>query len=642
MFITRTFSDMKMGKKLGLSFFVLIMATLAIALLAYKGFQAIKENAQKQDITVDFVNSLGKARTSRLLYQYTKDNQYAQVNAKALGDLTAQVNKLKTFSWDSQGENILNTAASELENYKTHRDVFYNASQKTFAAASILQNNDLLMVGQQLDGVTLPTQPEAMLQVLRLASILKEIAGDVERFVDKPTESSKSEISDNITTVSQLRAQLLELSVPDIQAVLATQKTDLTQLRQAFADYLSAVALETAASKQLSSTAERLNTSVAELFNYQGAESANVLHKAEMQIALVAVICVLLSLLIAWRITLSITVPLKETLSVAKRIAEGDLTTSLSTARRDELGQLMQAVSVMNESLQNIITHVRDGVNSVARASSEIAAGNMDLSSRTEQQSAAVVQTAASMEELTSTVKQNAENAHHASQLATEASANAGRGGEIIRSVVTTMQGITTSSGKIGEIISVINGISFQTNILALNAAVEAARAGEQGRGFAVVAGEVRNLAQRSAVAAKEIETLIRDSLNRVNEGSTLVDQAGTTMDEIVLSVTQVKDIMSEIAAASDEQNRGISQIAQAMTEMDTTTQQNAALVEESSAAASSLESQAEALEKTVAVFRVPSNKKSVVASQAVSSAAPKVVVSARQSSVTEANWETF
>ncbi|KTS73691.1 MULTISPECIES: methyl-accepting chemotaxis protein [Pantoea] len=642
MFITRTFSDMKMGKKLGLSFFVLIMATLAIALLAYKGFQAIKENAQKQDITVDFVNSLGKARTSRLLYQYTKDNQYAQVNAKALGDLTAQVNKLKTFSWDSQGENILNTAASELENYKTHRDVFYNASQKTFAAASILQNNDLLMVGQQLDGVTLPTQPEAMLQVLRLASILKEIAGDVERFVDKPTESSKSEISDNITTVSQLRAQLLELSVPDIQAVLATQKTDLTQLRQAFTDYLSAVALETAASKQLSSTAERLNTSVAELFNYQGAESANVLHKAEMQIALVAVICVLLSLLIAWRITLSITVPLKETLSVAKRIAEGDLTTSLSTARRDELGQLMQAVSVMNESLQNIITHVRDGVNSVARASSEIAAGNMDLSSRTEQQSAAVVQTAASMEELTSTVKQNAENAHHASQLATEASANAGRGGEIIRSVVTTMQGITTSSGKIGEIISVINGISFQTNILALNAAVEAARAGEQGRGFAVVAGEVRNLAQRSAVAAKEIETLIRDSLNRVNEGSTLVDQAGTTMDEIVLSVTQVKDIMSEIAAASDEQNRGISQIAQAMTEMDTTTQQNAALVEESSAAASSLESQAEALEKTVAVFRVPSNKKSVVASQAVSSAAPKVVVSARQSSVTEANWETF
>ncbi|KTS26411.1 methyl-accepting chemotaxis protein [Pantoea stewartii] len=642
MFITRTFSDMKMGKKLGLSFFVLIMATLAIALLAYKGFQAIKENAQKQDITVDFVNSLGKARTSRLLYQYTKDNQYAQVNAKALGDLTAQVNKLKTFSWDSQGENILNTAASELENYKTHRDVFYNASQKTFAAASILQNNDLLMVGQQLDGVTLPTQPEAMLQVLRLASILKEIAGDVERFVDKPTESSKSEISDNITTVSQLRAQLLELSVPDIQAVLATQKTDLTQLRQAFTDYLSAVTLETAASKQLSSTAERLNTSVAELFNYQGAESANVLHKAEMQIALVAVICVLLSLLIAWRITLSITVPLKETLSVAKRIAEGDLTTSLSTARRDELGQLMQAVSVMNESLQNIITHVRDGVNSVARASSEIAAGNMDLSSRTEQQSAAVVQTAASMEELTSTVKQNAENAHHASQLATEASANAGRGGEIIRSVVTTMQGITTSSGKIGEIISVINGISFQTNILALNAAVEAARAGEQGRGFAVVAGEVRNLAQRSAVAAKEIETLIRDSLNRVNEGSTLVDQAGTTMDEIVLSVTQVKDIMSEIAAASDEQNRGISQIAQAMTEMDTTTQQNAALVEESSAAASSLESQAEALEKTVAVFRVPSNKKSVVASQAVSSAAPKVVVSARQSSVTEANWETF
>ncbi|MGG6099855.1 methyl-accepting chemotaxis protein [Pantoea allii] len=642
MSITRTFSDMKMGKKLGLSFCVLIVATLAIALLAFKGFQSIKENAAKQDITVDMVNALSKARTNRLLYQYTKDDQYAQVNASALNQLSTHFDKLKKFDWNTEGKEQLSVLGTAIQNYQTLRQAFYSAAKSSSAAATLIQDNDLLSLGQSLDGLNLSAQPEAMLQVLRLSSLLKEIAGDVERFIDKPSESSKTEIYGNITSVEQIRAQLLALSVPEIQAVLNTQKTDLAKLKQAFVDYIAAMGKESTASTELSATAEKLNGYVAGLFNYQASESADALRSAESQIAIVAAICVLLSLLVAWRITVSITVPLKETLSVAQRISEGDLTATLSTTRRDELGQLMQAVSVMNESLQNIITNVRDGVNSVARASSEIAAGNMDLSSRTEQQSAAVVQTAASMEELTSTVKQNAENAHHASQLATEASVNAGRGGDIIRNVVTTMQGITTSSGKIGEIISVINGISFQTNILALNAAVEAARAGEQGRGFAVVAGEVRNLAQRSSVAAKEIETLIRDSLNRVNEGSTLVDQAGSTMDEIVLSVTQVKDIMSEIAAASDEQNRGISQIAQAMTEMDTTTQQNAALVEESSAAASSLESQAEELEKTVAVFRVPANRSGMAISHSAPKSAPKTLISPRQPSTAEGNWETF
>lgn len=642
MFITRTFSDMKMGKKLGLSFGMLIVATLAIALLAFKGFQSIKENSAKQDITVNMVNTLSNARMNRLLFQYTKDEQYAQVNARALNELSAHFDKLKKFDWNTEGEQQLDVLGSALQSYQTLRQAFYLASKKTFAASAVIQGNDLLTLGQRLDGVNIPAQPEAMLQVLRLASLLKEVAGDVERFIDKPTEASKAEIYGNITSIEQFRTQLSALAIPEIQTVLNTQKTDMTQLKQAFTDYMTAVGAEAAASSQLSAVAEKLNTSVAALFYYQASESANALRNAERQIAVVAALCILLSLLVAWRITRAITVPLKETLSVAQRISEGDLTATLSTTRRDELGQLMQAVSVMNESLQNIITNVRDGVNSVARASSEIAAGNMDLSSRTEQQSAAVVQTAASMEELTSTVKQNAENAHHASQLATEASANAGRGGDIIRNVVTTMQGITTSSGKIGEIISVINGISFQTNILALNAAVEAARAGEQGRGFAVVAGEVRNLAQRSSVAAKEIETLIRDSLHRVNEGSTLVDQAGATMDEIVLSVTQVKDIMSEIAAASDEQNRGISQIAQAMTEMDTTTQQNAALVEESSAAASSLESQAEELEKTVAVFRLPANRSGMAVSHSTAKSVTKAPVSLRQPSPAEGNWETF
>ncbi len=414
----------------------------------------------------------------------------------------------------------------------------------------------------------------------------------------------------------------------------------LTQQRQALTRYVDATEKEKSESAGLTTTAERLNAVVSDTFAYQSQLSSEFIKQAEWRIAFAALICVVLSLLIAWRITRNITLPLKETLNAAQRIASGDLTTSLKTTRGDELGQLMQAVDAMNISLQNIITNVRDGVSSVARASAEIAAGNTDLSSRTEQQSAAVVQTAASMEELSSTVKQNAENAHHASQLATDASVNAGRGGEIIRDVIETMNNISQSSGKIGEIIHVINSISFQTNILALNAAVEAARAGEQGRGFAVVAGEVRNLAQRSSLAAKEIETLIRESLDRVHDGSEFVERAGTTMDDIVRSVSQVKDIMGEIAAASDEQNRGISQIATAMAEMDTTTQQNAALVEESSAAASSLESQADELEKTVAVFRLSPGQSS--SSRGAPALSPRLVPAVPVNASAESSWESF
>jgi len=316
------------------------------------------------------------------------------------------------------------------------------------------------------------------------------------------------------------------------------------------------------------------------------------------------ILAVVLGVAVAIWLARNITSPLGYAVRVAKRVAEGDLTAKVEVRSKDETGQLMAALKDMNVSLLDIVTRVRAGTDTIATASTEINAGNQDLSSRTEQQASSLEETASSMEELTSTVKQNADNARQANQLAATASENAVRGGEVVAQVVDTMASIDASSKKIADIIGVIDGIAFQTNILALNAAVEAARAGEQGRGFAVVAGEVRNLAQRSAAAAKEIKDLIGDSVEKVETGSRLVDQAGRTMEDVVGSVKRVSDIISEIAAASDEQRAGIEQVNQAITQMDQVTQQNAALVEQAAAAAEAMQDQAAGLAGLVGTFR--------------------------------------
>ena len=297
--------------------------------------------------------------------------------------------------------------------------------------------------------------------------------------------------------------------------------------------------------------------------------------------------------------------PLQEAGHHFDRIAGGDLTARIEARNTNEIGLLFAALKRMQESLTRTVSAVRRGVDEINVGSHEIAAGNTDLSSRTEQQAASLEETAASMEQLASTVKQNADNARQANQLAASASDVAERGGSAVSEVVTTMHGISASSRKISEIVSVIDGIAFQTNILALNAAVEAARAGEQGKGFAVVAGEVRSLAQRSAQAAKEIKGLIEDSVGKVGAGSQQVERAGATMQEIVASVKRVTDIMGEISAASEEQSSGIDQVNRAVSQMDEVTQQNAALVEEAAAAAGSLQEQAQRLAEAVAVFKI-------------------------------------
>ena len=304
-------------------------------------------------------------------------------------------------------------------------------------------------------------------------------------------------------------------------------------------------------------------------------------------------------------------------------IAGGDLGNPIVASGRNEISQLFHQLESMRDELVKTVSAVREGTDAMLNGIQEIASGNNDLSSRTEQQAASLEETATSMEELTSTVKQNAENARQASQLARDASTTAHKGGELTGNVVQRMADIATSSRKISDITSVIDGIAFQTNILALNAAVEAARAGEQGRGFAVVAGEVRNLAQRSAQAAKEIKELIDESASRVQQGSVLVASAGDTMNEIVRSVTRVTDIMGEIASASDEQSRGIDQVAAAVNQMDAATQQNASLVEQSAAAAGALESQAESLMQAVRVFRLEHHDQQEVAGEQQTMALP-------------------
>lgn len=311
---------------------------------------------------------------------------------------------------------------------------------------------------------------------------------------------------------------------------------------------------------------------------------------------------------------------ISEAVEVAEAIASGDLTRKISVTSEDEIGLLMQAMSKMNAGLIDIVGNVRTGVSTIAAASSQIAMGNIDLSARTESQASSLEETASATEELTSTVKQNAENARQANQLASSASTVAVKGGEVVGQVVSTMSDINASSAKIVEIINVIDGIAFQTNILALNAAVEAARAGEQGRGFAVVASEVRSLAQRSASAAKEIKQLIDDSVTKVDVGSRLVEQAGATIQEVVNSVHRVSDIVSEITLASNEQSVGIEQVNQAIGQMDQTTQENAALVEEAAAAAQSLQEQAHQLEKTVSLFKLESDQLALYKPQSVSS----------------------
>jgi methyl-accepting chemotaxis protein len=425
-------------------------------------------------------------------------------------------------------------------------------------------------------------------QKARIGGVIKSIAAfGADPELDAAERKVAESAVQRLTKYRKYVDDAIDLSTIDINTGMAAMQTADSSFQESVADLNRLVAMEKKAANA----------------SYVGAGAA--FDRLVLLLLTILVLALGISTGISAFMSRMIVRPLKHAIALAGRIAGGDLSSEIRVVGRDETAELLQALKHMNASLQKIVTEVRGSTDSISTASQQIASGNADLSQRTEEQASSLEETASSMEELTATVRQNAENARQANQLAASASEVAVKGGEVVGQVVGTMSSINESSKKIVDIISVIDGIAFQTNILALNAAVEAARAGEQGRGFAVVASEVRNLAQRSAAAAKEIKQLIGDSVDKVGAGSKLVDEAGKTMAEIVASVKRVTHIMSEITAASQEQSSGIEQVNQAITQMDEVTQQNAALVEEAAAAAESMQEQAQQLMQAVAVFKL-------------------------------------
>ncbi|CQI88633.1 methyl-accepting chemotaxis protein [Yersinia rohdei] len=648
------FENVKVGKKLGLSFFLMLLLVGIIAGTTAYHFSAIEKHAYKVDLSYKINDEANQAKYNRALYESTYDLKYIKENSEHINEIKSLLTESEKLSWSAENHKIINSISDIAEEYLQQQSNFVNAVahkddvRKSWNISETQKNLNELQQNFLNEGADTNTQILLAEMNQKLMTVRYNARG---LLLDRNQEAESSLITSINVANSAANAFMPVLSASQ-QQLMAPVISSLATYKDNVLAYLPAYRQELEVGKVMEASANELNKLATQLFTQELQGTHLEINNAQWLLAIAALAALLCGLLISWRMTRQITLPLRTTLAMAERIATGDLTTATKSNRTDELGLLMNAVARMNENLRAMIDDIRVGVSQVSHASGEIAAGNTDLSSRTEQQAAAVEETAASMEQLNATVKQNADNAHHANQLATEASTTAQQGGKLVSDVVRTMNDISGSSKRISEITSVINSIAFQTNILALNAAVEAARAGEQGRGFAVVASEVRNLAQRSAQAAKEIEGLIGESVSQVSAGTLLVQNAGKTMDDIVRSVTHVHDIMAEIASASDEQSRGITQVSQAIAEMDSTTQQNAALVEESAAAADSLAEQAILLAQAVAVFRLSESEAETPQHQHAEAVMARHVsasnsTAARQTSETrqnnqQDNWETF
>lgn len=605
------FDNLKVGKKLGLGFFLILLMTMVIAGAGIMHIGSLKDSINKVNLSNDINDEINQAKYYRALYGTTYNPDDIKKNVEHIANVSKLAEKAKEFHWPESDAKKIASIPTLITSYQEKQSNYINAVGKKDAVRKSWNISTTEKPLEQLNDQLKADNNSTTLQLLLsdLNQKLIAVRYHVRGLLLSTNKESEEKLTDAINAAQTSLTFLYQSLSAEQRETLSPVLAIMNNYEEQVLAYMPAYEEEMAQAGQMQVVAGQLNDVVKSLLSDQLAASQEDIRNATLQMSIAALITLLLGLLISWFISRQITTPLGNTLDMAEKIATGDLTMSINTTRKDELGQLMSAMSKMNDNLHNMIDDIRVGVSQISNASSEIVAGNTDLSSRTEQQAAAVEQTAASMEQLTATVKQNADNAHHANKLAISASQTAKQGGEQVNNVVQTMTAIESSSKRIAEITSVINSIAFQTNILALNAAVEAARAGEQGRGFAVVASEVRSLAQRSSQAAKEIEGLISESVTQVSRGATLVGNAGKTMNDIVTSITQVHDIMGEIATASDEQSRGISQVSQAIVEMDSTTQQNAALVEQSSAAADSLEEQARLLKQAVSVFRLANSQ---------------------------------
>ncbi len=605
------FDNLKVGKKLGLGFFLILLMTMVIAGAGIMHIGSLKDSIDKVNLSNNINDEINQAKYYRALYGTTYNPDDIKKNVEHIANVSKLAEKAKEFNWPESDAKKIASIPTLISSYQEKQNNYINAVGKKDAVRKSWNISTTEKPLEQLNDQLKTDNNSTTLQLLlsdlnqKLISVRYHVRG----LLLSTNKESEEKLTDAINAAQTSLTFLYQSLSAEQRETLTPVLAIMNNYEEQVLAYMPAYQEEMAQAGQMRVVADQLNTVITSLLSDQLAASQADIRSATLQMSIATLITLLLGLLISWFISRQITTPLGNTLSMAEKIATGDLTMSINTTRKDELGQLMSAMSKMNDNLHNMIDDIRVGVSQISNASSEIVAGNTDLSSRTEQQAAAVEQTAASMEQLTATVKQNADNAHHANKLAISASQTAKQGGEQVNNVVQTMTAIESSSKRIAEITSVINSIAFQTNILALNAAVEAARAGEQGRGFAVVASEVRSLAQRSSQAAKEIEGLISESVTQVSRGATLVGNAGKTMNDIVISITQVHDIMGEIATASDEQSRGISQVSQAIVEMDSTTQQNAALVQQSSAAADSLEEQARLLKQAVSVFRLANSQ---------------------------------
>ena len=598
-------NNIKIRSKLLASYLLLIMVTFFISAIAIYSLEKINKNNILQEKIVSIEKLLSESRYNNTHFTFTRDLKYFELQKKSQEAIILKLSELEQQTTNGPEKEKFSRIQAKAVDYSSQTKLLMESIVAGKRLAESIKQSQLFALGDEIinRGRTAGFDVGIAEYAAYINLTIKDVRFKAEDLIARTSAVQQNDLAaplrNMIEESERYRVGLSSSSVELVDKLIAESRD-----MQSNADLFTQNSI--AQNKLISLTdnaAKQFYLAMDDFMQHQAVITNNTLSQARFAMIIATLAGGILATVIALLITKHITTPLNATLNIANRIAEGDLSATIVNDRKDEFGMLLHSISVMNNRLKYIITEVQSGVDNVSKASSEISTRNNDLYSRTELQSAALIQTSATLKQLTEAIKNNASNADIANKKTNEATANAEKGGVIVNKVISTMKNISSSSMKVAEITNVINGIAFQTNILALNAAVEAARAGEQGRGFAVVAGEVRTLAQRSANAAKEIETLINAAVVSIKDGSSLVTSSGEAMEEIVKSIQHIKDIIDEIATVSDEQSRGLTEINQAMSELDVTTQKNASLVEDSAVASVSLAEQAQKLNKLVSVF---------------------------------------